>query len=56
MAYKKTSMPVRCQRCGHIWDYSGRKKLITSYVPTVSCPVCKTSVKLREYISVDAEQ
>ena len=33
---------LKCPRptCGHVWDYDGKSKFITS------CPVCKTSVTI----------
>ena len=30
-----------CQRCGHVWDYTGEAEWYTS------CPNCKTSVNVK---------
>jgi Zn finger protein HypA/HybF involved in hydrogenase expression len=32
---------LKCQRCGHEWEYKGKRKYYTS------CPDCKTSVKIK---------
>jgi len=32
---------MKCQRCGHMWDYTGKSKWYTS------CPRCRTSVKAK---------
>ena len=31
-------MRLKCQRCGHIWDYHGKNQWVAH------CPHCKTSV------------
>lgn len=35
-------MEMKCQRCGHKWNYKGK---MTYYC---SCPNCKTSVKIKK--------
>jgi len=40
-------MYIKCQRCGNEWDYQGKKvKLLEKYPQYVSCPKCRTTVKL----------
>ena len=38
---------IKCQRCKHEWEYKGKKKN-NKYPQYVSCPKCRTSVKLEE--------
>jgi predicted Zn-ribbon and HTH transcriptional regulator len=38
----KKGMPLKCQRCGHRWDYTGAQGWYTR------CPTCKTSVKVHQ--------
>lgn len=35
-------MKLKCQRCGHIWDYKGKSEYYCS------CPICKTSISIRK--------
>lgn len=39
-------MKIKCQRCKKEWEYTGDKKKDSKYPQYVSCPRCKTSVKL----------
>jgi len=44
MAKKK--MKQKCHRCKHEWEYKGVKNC-NKYPQFISCPKCKTSIKLR---------
>jgi len=35
-------MKLRCRRCGHVWDYKGKRKFYAS------CPICKNSVNIQK--------
>jgi predicted Zn-ribbon and HTH transcriptional regulator len=37
-------MNLKCKRCGYEWDYHGKSKWY------VSCPRCKTNIRVRELI------
>ena len=39
-------MELECKRCRHKWNYQGKKKPIDDYAIYVSCPRCRTVVKL----------
>lgn len=40
-------MKVKCQRCEKEWEYTGEKiEVIKKYPQYVTCPRCRTSVKL----------
>lgn len=47
---KPQSIPMTCQRCHHVWNYKGKKNLNSSYSVYVSCPKCRTLVKLKECV------
>jgi len=51
----KKFIKLRCQRCKRVWDYTGDKLKIKTYVPVVSCPDCRTSVMMREYVPVGSD-
>ena len=36
---------LKCKRCGKEWNYKGKAEYYTS------CPNCRTSVKIKKYIS-----
>ncbi len=38
---KKKGSTLVCQRCKHVWDYTGKAKWYTS------CPNCKTTVNVK---------
>lgn len=40
-------MKLKCKKCKKEWEYKGKKKLNESYSQYVSCPRCKTLVKLK---------
>jgi len=35
-------MRLKCQRCGHEWEYTGKNKFVAP------CAHCKTSVSIRK--------
>lgn len=39
-------MIVKCKRCGKEWVYVGKKKADSKYPEYITCPKCRTSVKL----------
>jgi hypothetical protein len=39
-------MELKCKRCQHAWNYRGRKQLTGDYPLYVTCPRCRTVVKL----------
>jgi len=40
-------MEAKCKRCGHEWDYQGKKlQLPGDFALYVLCPSCHTSVKI----------
>ena len=46
----KTKLIV-CKRCGHKWNYKGKKLLRTDNYPKyIGCPNCKTSIKIDQII------
>ena len=40
--YLLLTMKLKCQRCGHNWDYKGKSKWYAT------CPMCKTSVNIKK--------
>lgn len=40
-------MKENCPRCKHEWNYKGKKRTTDKYFQYISCPKCRTSVKLR---------
>jgi len=41
-----TPMELECKRCRHKWNYQGNKQPTASFPLYVSCPRCRTVVKL----------
>lgn len=41
-------MKSKCHKCKHEWDYKGSRKPIKDINIYVTCPKCKTNVKLEE--------
>ena len=41
LLYTTTMTNLKCKRCGHEWDYAGKRKWYAT------CPDCKTSVKIK---------
>lgn len=39
---------MKCHKCGHLWDYKGKKVLNTKYHVYTSCSSCYTLVRLEE--------
>ena len=39
-------MELECKRCRHRWTYRGKKQLTPAYPLYVTCPRCRTVVKL----------
>ena len=39
-------MELKCKRCQHVWQYRGRKVPTGDYPLYVTCPRCRTVVKL----------
>ncbi len=39
-------MQLKCKRCQHLWNYGVRKKPTGDYPLYVTCPRCRTTVKL----------
>ena len=39
-------MQLKCKRCKHTWDYRGHKQPKGDYPLYVTCPRCRTVVKL----------
>jgi hypothetical protein len=44
---------IKCHRCKKEWEYKGKKK-IKKWPQYVSCPKCRTSVKINQNESKDA--
>jgi len=42
MDKEKKPIELKCQRCEHVWKYTGDAEYWTS------CPYCKTSVSVRQ--------
>ena len=40
------TMQLKCKRCRHLWNYRGRKIPTGEYPLYVTCPRCRTVVKL----------
>jgi len=40
-------MQLKCQRCQHTWNYRGLKRPTRAYPLYVTCPRCRTVVKLQ---------
>lgn len=41
-------MKLKCKRCKHEWEYTGKKKAHGKWPVIVKCTKCGTSVKLEE--------
>jgi len=41
-------MKLKCHRCKKEWEYTGEKKAESKYPQYVSCPKCRTSVKVKQ--------
>lgn len=39
-------MELKCKRCRHTWNYRGKKIATGDYPLYVTCPRCRTVVKL----------
>lgn len=39
-------MKKECKRCKHKWEYTGNKKPLKEYPVYVTCPKCRTLVRL----------
>ena len=39
-------MELTCKRCGHRWNYQGKKLPTSAFPQYVSCPRCRTVVRL----------
>ena len=39
-------MELQCKRCQHRWNYRGTKRPVADYPLYVTCPRCRTVVKL----------
>lgn len=44
---QESGIHLACKRCGHSWCYRGLKRPETGYPLYVSCPRCRTLVRLR---------
>jgi len=47
-----TGIPTKCQRCGHVWIYSGSEEkrmqvYENKYPVIIVCPKCRTSVRVK---------
>ena len=52
-----TMIQVKCSRCKHKWEYNGiKEKLVDKYPQYVSCPKCRTSVKLKKELKGDIKK
>lgn len=41
-------MELNCHRCKKVWEYKGNIKPNKDYPQYVSCPRCKTSIRVQE--------
>jgi hypothetical protein len=46
-------MELQCKRCRHTWNYRGQKQPNGEYPLYVTCPRCRTVVKLEAKIPRD---
>ena len=41
-------LKLKCNRCKHIWPYTGAKKFTKDFPQYVSCPRCLSKVRIEE--------
>ncbi len=46
-------MELKCKRCQHTWHYRGHKQPNRDYPLYVTCPRCRTVVKLESKTPLD---